>query len=287
MTKTYQDIYYDSPDGLKLYARDYAPESDKPVLLCMHGLTRNSADFHDLALRFGAKFRVITVDQRGRGKSQHDPDSLNYRADMYCEDMFALIDKLKLSNIVAVGTSMGGIMTMMMASMKPGIFKAAIMNDIGPEIDVAGLERIKGYVGGAGPFKTWQHAADALKAQGPDVFPDYKDDDWMNFAKRTCIQATSGLIEFNYDPAISEPFKNDDTVAAPVDMWPLFMSLTSIPLLVVRGALSDLLSKETADKMIAAHPNAILSEISNTGHAPMLDEDESVLAIGAFLEALS
>lgn len=287
MTESYQDIFYDSSDGLRLYARDYAPGSKKPVVFCMHGLTRNAADFHNLALHISDKFRVISVDQRGRGNSQYDAERANYRVDIYCADMFTLLEKLKLTQVIAIGTSMGGIMTMMMASMKPGLFKAVVLNDIGPEIEFAGLERIKGYVGGGGPFESWQEAANALKAQGPNVFPEYTDDDWLDFAQRTCVKAESGLIKFNYDLAIAAPIMADDTVAVPVNMWPVFAALSEIPLLTIRGALSDILSKKTAKKMILVHPNAQLAEISNIGHAPMLDEDQSLLAIDSFLEAFS
>ena len=285
MIKEFEDIFYSRPDGLTLYARDYGPYSEKPVLFCMHGLTRNSTDFHALALHLKNYFRVISVDQRGRGRSDSDPVSTNYRADIYCEDMFALLRQLNLTGVTAIGTSMGGIMTMMMAAMQPGIFNAAIINDIGPEINPAGIERIKGYVGGAGPFESWAAAAAALKAQGPDVFPDYTEEDWMAFARRTCVETEQGEVDFIYDPAISEPFKNDDTAAAPVDMWPIFKALADIPVLSIRGALSDILTAETVRKMAQLHPDFTSVEISNIGHAPMLDEPESLAAIDAFLKA--
>lgn len=285
MTKAYHDITYESPDGLTLYARDYDAGGDKPVLLCMHGLTRSCLDFHDLALHLMDRFRVITVDQRGRGRSAYDPDSSNYRADIYCADMLALLAQLRLSQVIAIGTSMGGIMTMMMASMKPGLFKAAILNDIGPEIDPAGLERIAGYVGKTDAFESWDAAAQALKAQGPDVFPNYTERDWMDFARRTCIETDNEGVRFNYDPAIAEPFKTDDTAAAPVDMRTLYMALFDIPVLIIRGALSDILSPEITDKMTAAHPGAALAEIPAIGHAPMLTEPESLAAIDGFLES--
>jgi len=287
LTDTYTDIYYTSPDGLRLYARDYGGAGERPTLLCMHGLTRNSADFHNLALHLKSRFRVISVDQRGRGRSDYDADKSRYRVDIYCADMFTLIEKLKLDNIVAVGTSMGGIMAMSMAFAKAKVFKAVILNDIGPEIDQAGLERIKGYVGASGPFADWPDAASAIKAQGPDVFPDYTDADWLAFAKRTCKKRADGQLEFAYDPAIGEPLQSDDSTAVPVDMWPLFMALFDAPLLVIRGQLSDILSAQTAEKMQLAHPDCQLAEIPRIGHAPMLDESESLNAIDAFLGCLS
>lgn len=287
MTKSYKDIYYSASDGLMLYARDYGGEYISPPILCMHGLTRNSADFHNLALSLKDKFRIISVDQRGRGASAYDPNPENYRPDIYCADMLALLEHLKLPQVTAIGTSMGGLMSMMIAAIKPGIFNGAVINDIGPDIDPAGLKRIKGYVGNSGPFVNWIAARDAIKSQGPDVFPDYTDLDWQDFARRTCRERPDGQIEFAYDPAISQPFTSDETAAAPPNLWPVFDALNNIPLLVIRGKTSDILAQETAAKMIARHPNAQLKEIPRIGHAPMLDEPESLSVIHAFLETLT
>lgn len=252
----------------------------------MHGLTRNSADFHNLAVKLKDRYRVVSVDQRGRGQSDYDSNPKNYRPDIYCADMFALLKFLDVQKVIAIGTSMGGLMTMMMSALKPGVFTAAIINDIGPEIDTAGLERIKGYVGGARSFANWAAAKDAIKAQGPDVFPDYTDEDWADFARRTCRQTNDGQIEFAYDPAISQPFKADDAAAAPPNLWPIFDTLGSIPVLIIRGATSDILSPETLIKMQTRHPNCAAVEIPRIGHAPMLDEAESLVAIQSFLETL-
>ncbi|GGX73152.1 alpha/beta hydrolase [Litorimonas cladophorae] len=287
LTEAYKDIFYNASDGLELYARDYRGEFLTPTILCMHGLTRNSADFHNLALQLRDKHRVISVDQRGRGLSAYDPDPQNYRPDIYCGDMFALMDHLQLPDVIAVGTSMGGLMTMMMAAMRPKSIRAAVINDIGPEIDPAGLERIKGYVGNAGPFRNWDEAVAAIKAQGPDVFPLYTEEDWINFSKRTCRERQDGSVEFAYDPALSTPFRTDDTSAAPPDLWPVFDALRSTPLLIIRGATSDILSPKTARKMQSRHPDCIVAEIPDIGHAPMLDEPESLLAIQNFLKAVT
>ena len=287
MTKAYKDIYYASPDGLTLYARDYDGEFNTPPILCMHGLTRNSADFHNLALSLKGKHRVISVDQRGRGLSASDPKTDNYRPDIYCGDMFALLAHLNVTQVTAIGTSMGGLIAMMMVASKPRIFNGVIINDIGPEIDTAGLDRIKGYVRNSGPFANWAAAEEAIKSQGPDVFPTYTDKDWQDFARRTCRERIDGLIEFAYDPAISEPFRSDETAAAPPDLWPMFDALTNVPLLVIRGETSDILAPKIAAKMVARHPNAKLTQIPHIGHAPMLDEAESLTAIHAFMEALS
>lgn len=285
LTKPYHDISYKSPDGLTLYARDYDDGAGKPVILAMHGLTRNSADFHDLALHLIDRFRVITVDQRGRGRSDYDPNPSQYCPDIYCADMFHLLEHLGLKRVISIGTSMGGLMTMIMASQKPEIFRAAIINDIGPEIAPEGLERIKGYVGVSRDFASWEEAAEAIKIQqSPEVFPLYTTQDWMAFARRVCKQTPEGRIEFAYDPALANPFKKDNTDSAPVDLWPFFTGLKSIPVLTFRGERSDILLAETLEKMAQLHPNFTAVTIPDIGHAPILTEPESLVAIDSFLK---
>lgn len=287
MTKSYEDIFYKSADGLTLYARDYNDGTDKPVVLCLHGLTRNSSDFHDLAFHLSDRFRVVTVDQRGRGRSGYDPEPSQYRPDIYCADMFTLLEHLDLQKVIVIGTSMGGLMAMMMASQKPSVFRAAIINDIGPEIAPAGLKRIQGYVGAMRDFTSWEEAATAIKTQQTTkVFPKYTAQDWLSFAKRTCVENPEGRIQFAYDPALANPFKEDETVSSPVDMWPFYAGLKSIPVLTIRGALSDILSEETLEKMSQSHPDFTAVTIPDIGHAPMLNEPESLTAIDRFLEPL-
>ncbi len=148
----YRDLWYQSPDGLKLYARDYPGPagSTLPPALCMHGLTRNSADFAALADQLSASRRVLSVDQRGRGLSDYDSNTNNYTPATYVQDMFALLDGEGIDRVVLVGTSMGGLMSFLMAAMQPERIAAMIINDIGPEIDPTGLARIQGYVGKSG-----------------------------------------------------------------------------------------------------------------------------------------
>ncbi|RZV37856.1 MAG: alpha/beta hydrolase, partial [Acidimicrobiales bacterium] len=226
------------------------------------------------------------VDQRGRGRSDYDTEASNYRPDVYCADMFTLVDHLGLERPIAIGTSMGGIMIMLMSALRPGVFKAAILNDIGPEIDPKGLERIKNYVGEARPFPNWQAATMAVRKIGAIAFPEYSDNDWIAFAKRTCEQRDDGLIHFSYDPAISAPIKDEPEAAAPADMWPLFATLGDVPILIVRGGTSDILSVETLEKMGAQHPNCQKVTVPGIGHAPMLDEPEARKAIETFLSTI-
>ena len=140
LTRAYDDVFYRTHDGLTLYACDYPGDDNRPVLLCLHGLTRNSADFHDLAVEL-SDYRIISPDQRGRGRSDRDSNIENYRPELYCQDMISLLDELKVGQVIVIGTSMGGLMSMIMPMLRPGVFKAVIMNDIGPEVDDRGLQR--------------------------------------------------------------------------------------------------------------------------------------------------
>ena len=155
----YDDVWYSSHDGLNLYARDYSKalknNKDAITLLCMHGITRNSADFEDICNELADRYRLIVVDQRGRGLSDYDPNPTNYNPLVYVQDMFLLLEKLKLSSVVLLGTSMGGTMAMIMAAMNPDKVQGLIINDIGPEIGKTGLERLKGYVGKSAPVSNW------------------------------------------------------------------------------------------------------------------------------------
>ncbi|MEL6686804.1 MAG: alpha/beta hydrolase [Pseudomonadota bacterium] len=285
MTRPFKDHYYTSSDGLKLYARLYEAESRKLPLLCMHGLSRNSADFHDLVSHITDR-PVISVDQRGRGRSDYDPDASNYRPDRYCEDMLTLLDGLGHEKVISVGTSMGGLMTFILSQMKPDLFAGAIINDIGPDIEAAGLARLRGYVGQSHEFENWEDAAEAIKAQGPDIFSEFTDADWLAFAGRVCELTDEGRVRFSYDPAISKGLAESDPTAAPPDLWPLFLGSPDYPMLVLRGETSDILSEVTASRMAKEREHTRLVTVPSRGHAPMLNEAVSLASIRDFLKDL-
>lgn len=285
MRKNYSEIYYDSDDGLRLFARDYGtpPETCLGTLLCMHGLTRNSADFDSLAQYYKSQYRVISMDQRGRGRSAYDPDPDNYSPEVYCRDMFTLIGHLKLDDIIAVGTSMGGLMAMIMVGVKPEIFKGVILNDIGPIVDPRGIERIKSYVGGQGPFKSFKEAEIASKLLGEVFFPKRSNFGWAQFVSQTCELRRDRLVHFAYDKAISKDVQSDKPTAVPPDLWGLFAGFAPTPLLTIRGANSDILSRSTVEEMAARHTGMVSVEIPDVGHVPMLNEPEAITAISRFL----
>ena len=283
---TYADHFFRSADGrLDLYARVYAGSG--PTLLMMHGLTRNSADFEPLIEALDGKYQVLAVDQRGRGRSDHDPDPGNYNPAVYAADMFRLLDQLAIEKAVLIGTSMGGLIAMVMAAMAPDRASGLILNDIGPDVEPSGLARIQSYVGALEPFANWQAAAAHCKRINIDAFTDVDDGFWMEFARHTCIQRPDGRIQLAYDPSISEGFSDDSPNVAPPDLWPMWDLLGKIPVLSIRGALSDILSARTVAEMQRRHSQDFTAvDIPNRGHAPMLDEPAALAAINAFLQSL-
>lgn len=283
---TCEDIRYDSDDGLKLYARDYPRADSELTLLCLHGLTRNSADFHDLACALQPEYRIVSADQRGRGRSEWDSDSANYTPLRYVTDMFTLIDRLKLKDIVLVGTSMGGLMAMIMTAGNPELFRGVVLNDIGPVVGAKGLERIKSYVGKVKPARTWEEAADQAAEINGAAFPHYTPQDWDRWARRTYAENAAGELELLYDPAIAEPIAASDANAVPPDPWPLFEGLKKMPVLVFRGENSDILEEDCAVEMQRRHPGLKLRTVRGVGHAPMLDEPGVIPWLREFLKTL-
>ncbi|WP_422345885.1 alpha/beta fold hydrolase [Parasphingorhabdus sp.] len=280
----YRDHFYRSGDDrLTLYARIY--ESDGPPLLLMHGLTRNSADFEGLAAHLAGTYRLIIPDQRGRGRSDYDPDPANYIPTTYVVDMMALIDGLNVDHVGLIGTSMGGLMAMMMAAMEPERFNMLILNDIGPVVEQEGLDRIQSYVGALPPFDSWQDAADHCRKVHGETMVGYDEQDWLCFARRTCREQPDGHIVFAYDPAIAQGLSGNEQTAVPPDLWPMWDILTAMPTLIIHGALSDIISPVTIAEMQSRHSGAISAvEIADRGHAPMLDEPAAVAAIRQFLQ---
>ena len=269
-------------DGLVMRFRDYAGgEAVRAPLLCLHGLTRNSSDFAEFAGRYSPRFRVIAPDFRGRGSSDYDPQPARYNPLTYAGDVVQLLDALNIDQAIFVGTSLGGLVTMVMTAIAPGRIAASILNDVGPELSQEGLERIMAYVGKDSHFQSWDEAAQAI-AENQGGLP--AGHDWLAMARRLCREE-GGEIRYDYDMAIAVPF----TLGGPtpkVDMWPMFAALAEKPLLVVRGENSDLLSAEAADKMKVAVPSARFVEVRGAGHAPTLTEPDALEAIDAFLARL-
>lgn len=279
---TWEDRYWTSRDGLKLYYRDYAGRADRPPLLMLHGLTRNSRDFENIAARFAGDWRVISVDFRGRGRSARDPNSAQYVPGTYAGDVLQLLDQLGIEKAVFLGTSLGGLVTMIVATVAPERIAGVLLNDVGPELDLSGIDRIKTYVGKPVVFRDWNEAAEKLQERAGDVHPRYGPAEWLRFARRICRETADG-VEFDYDMAIADPFNAGNTGEVP-DGWPYYRALAGRPVLVLRGESSDLLSDAAAERMATEIPNVEVVTVPEVGHAPDLDEPEAVAAIDRLLE---
>jgi pimeloyl-ACP methyl ester carboxylesterase len=269
----YQDGYWLSGEELRLHYRDYPGQQSRAPLLCLPGLTRNARDFEPVADLLGGKRRMISVDLRGRGESGYARNAMSYVPLTYVQDVDLLLRQLDLKHVVLMGTSLGGLVSMLLVPMWRERVKGVILNDIGPEIGAKGLERIRSYVGQGRSFDTWMHAARAIAEAQAGVYPDYGLDQWLRLAKRCCKLSSNGRVIFDYDMKISEPFKQPGGEAG-VDLWPAF------------DALSDILEKPVAAKMVKRHGSAALVTIPQVGHAPSLDEAKSQMAIQEFLAQL-
>lgn len=290
---SFTDFFWTSHEGLPLHARDYAPvgESQKLPVICIHGLTRNARDFEDLAPKIAATGRrVLAVDVRGRGLSARDPNPMNYHPGTYAADVVSLLQAAGIEKAVFVGTSMGGLITMVLTSIQPEAIAAAALNDVGPELSPVGLARIAGYTGMASRFETWADAVAYARAINEAAFPAYTAEDWDVFARRLFDEKDGGFV-LSYDPDISAPIKAAAEAAAktqaeggealaPPDMYPLFRALAKDrPLLLVRGGISDLIDPAIAERMRAAAPHMAYAEVPGVGHAPMLTEPQAWAAI--------
>lgn len=279
----YTDGYWWN-DGLRLHYRDYAGGEDgRPPILCLPGLTRNVRDFESLAERLSPDWRVIAVDFRGRGDSAYSKEPTSYTPLIYVLDIQALIRELALTAFVPIGTSLGGLVTMLLAPAERDKIKGFVLNDVGPEIELAGIARIRGYVGKSSAWPTWLHAARALADNQRAAYPDYRIEDWLRMAKRLYRLSSGGRITIDYDTRIAEPMRAA-VDQPPVDLWPAIQALKDAPAALLRGELSDVLAPRTLDRMGEILPLAKTVVVPRTGHAPTLDEPEAVAAIDAMLE---
>jgi pimeloyl-ACP methyl ester carboxylesterase len=274
---------FSAGDGLKLAYRDYrAHGSGRPALLCLPGLARNAKDFHSVALRSRER-RVLAPDYRGRGGSAWDADWRRYRPQTYLDDIRHLIAVSGVGRMVVLGTSLGGALAMALGVLEPSRLAGVILNDIGPEIGGAGVERILRYIAEDRPQPDWPSAARHLAALLPGLGI-AGEAGWLRFARATYREGADGLLHFDWDPAIVRPLLEEKP--EPVDLWALFGSLSRLPVLLIRGGASDVLSAATAAGMAKAHPGMSEVSLAGLGHAPTLEEPEAVAAISAFLAAL-
>ena len=291
MTPSYDDLYWNSSDGLRLHARDHAPAAGQPprgTVVCIPGLTRNAADFDALAHALtSAGWRVLAVDLRGRACTARAPDPSGYNPRAYADDMVALLQSQNIDKAVFIGTSLGVLVTITLASRAPELISAAVLNDAGPKVPREALARIGKYAGKALPPMTLEQAAAYAESIGKASFPRFSADDWRAMASRSFRRRDDGLLELDYDPAVIRTTRPLLLWLLRPVLWRAVRGLTArVPVLVVRGALSDILPADVAQQMAATSANASLVEVPDVGHAPTLSEPEARDAILALLGRL-
>ena len=268
-------------DGLGLHVQLHGASNDELPLICLHGLTRNADDFDDLAACLADEYPLIAIDFRGRARSDYDADFRNYVPRVYARDVLDVLNALHIERAVFCGTSLGGIVTMLVAEAQRSLVAGAILNDIGPIIEPDGLARIQSYTGKLEPPTDWDAARDQMKAVYGETLTDLTDSDFDRLCQRTYNECDNGELAFAYDPAIGTAIRE---VGMEIDdPWSLFLALKGIPTLVLRGEHSDILSDATVAEMARRHGGLVKQTIRHRGHVPLLDEDDSVKAIRAFL----
>ncbi len=273
----FSEVHFSASDGLSLYARDYGRDNadtaaSNPVV-CLPGLTRNSADFHKLALHLSqndvAPRRIICFDYRGRGNSAWDKEKTNYNILVEADDVLAGCAALGVKHADFIGTSRGALIIMALAAIRPAVLSAVVLNDCGPVIEGAGLAQILAYQDRLKSVKTLAEAADAFKALQGGAFSALADEDWHDQAA-SLFAMKGGKLKSNFDPAIIEMLRDVDLNTPLPTLWPQFDGLIHLPMLVIRGANSSLLSTKTVEEMAEHHPGMQHVEVEGQGHAPML-----------------
>jgi pimeloyl-ACP methyl ester carboxylesterase len=277
------DKFFSTADGLRIFYRDYTGKHSIPIL-CLPGLTRNSRDFSLLAERLSPRYRVLTPDLRGRGRSDWDPLWHRYHPGTYVADLLALLQHAQVSRFVIIGTSLGGILGMLIAASLQQRVAGLILNDVGPEVSRDAVSRISQYVGRSAPVRNWNEAADQARATYGNALPEYTHEDWLRYARRSYSEDSLGIPTLDMDPRIGDAARAASGTGPTPDLWPIWATLRSIPLLTIRGENSDVLSAATLARMAAEMPELQTLIVANRGHAPTLDEPVCIDAIERFLE---
>lgn len=277
-------------DGLELFARDYGSRLlDTTPVLCLPGLTRNSRDFHELAVALSqdgkAPRRVVAMDFRGRGRSAWDRNWKNYAVPVELADVLDLMVAAGLEHAAIVGTSRGGLVAMAMGAVRPAVIAGVVLNDIGPELAAKGLARIKSYVGKVPAQPDWRAAARFLKTMNEASFPAATEADWMRLARKQLVER-KGQIVPDYDPALARTLEAIDLSQPQPTAWPQFKSLGGVPMMVIRGENSDLLTAETVAAMKQRRKGMETLTVADSGHAPFLDDTPTINAIATFIRRL-
>ena len=275
--------FTEAPDGLTLHMLDWPGPADATPLVCLPGLARTARDFDAVAARLRPSRRVVALDYRGRGLSERDPDPRHYNLFVENADVLSVLASAGIERATILGTSRGGMHAMLMASTRPALINAVILNDIGPVLEPAGLARIRGYVGRLPAPSSWDEAVDLARRVMSAQFTGLSEADWRAYASAT-FEERDGRFVARYDPALSHTLDALDPAAELPTFWPQFDELRAFPMLAIRGENSDLLSAETLSEMARRHPHLETLVVAGQGHAPLLRDEATLDALAAFVE---
>lgn len=283
----FTSLFISARDGLRLHARDYGPLASMALpVVCLPGFARTAADFHELALALSQDVakprRVLALDYRGRGLSAYDTNWKNYDIRVELDDVMQVLVATGIEAAVFAGTSRGGLLTMAMAAARPAAIRGVVLNDVGPVIDARGLLRIRGYVGKLPLPRSFAEGAEILKRLSDQQFPLFGDAEWEMMARRTWTDR-DGHMRSDYDPNLMKVLEELDLEAPLPVLWSYFDGLSSVPMLAIRGANSDLLAEKTLVEMGERHPDCEIFVAPGQGHAPLLGPKDMVRRIGKLI----
>ncbi len=286
MEPSWTDRYLWTGDNLRLHYRDYRGGTPgQPALLCLPGITRNARDFEAFAAHFAPRFRVLVASFRGRGESGYARDPLTYVPLTYLQDMNLLVEDAGVEQAVIVGTSLGGIIGLLLDVTQHHRIAGLVLNDVGPDMEEAGLARVRSLLGRGGNWASWLVAAREIARRQAEIYPDWRLEQWLAQAKRLCRVSREGRIVWDYDPEIAAPFNlpNNSSTAGELDLWLALESYRDRPMLSIRGELSDILSAVAQGKMAARIPTLATAVVPRVGHAPTLAEPAALEALERYL----
>ena len=276
-------LFVTAQDGLRLHVRAYGARTSTALpVVCLPGLARTAVDFESLAPTLSNNRQVLAVDYRGRGKSDYDHNPANYNLQVELADLLAVLTAFGIGRAVFIGTSRGGILTMLLAVARPTAIAGCVLNDIGPVIELGGLLRIKSYVGKLPELASFPEAADVLQQRSGSHFPKWSDADWLAFARRTFKEA-NGRIVADYDIKLATILDGITPDHPLPPLWKKFDALARLPVMVVRGATSDILSAATVEAMRARRRSLDVVEVADEGHTPRLSDPQTAGRIAAFV----
>lgn len=290
MQPNFTDRFLWTGDNVRLHYRDYpGGKQGQPALLCLPGITRNARDFEALAAHFAPRFRVLVASFRGRGESGYARDPLTYVPLTYLQDMGLLMDDAGVEKVVIIGTSLGGLIGLLLDVTQRRRIAGLVLNDVGPDMEEAGLARVRTLLGKGGNWATWLTAARDIARRQAEIYPDWTLEKWLVHAKRLCRVSREGRIVWDYDPEIAVPFNlpNNSSNAGALDLWLALESFHDRPLLSLRGALSDILSAASQARMAQRMPRLTAVTVPRVGHAPTLEEPAALAALEQYLKGFS